>query len=59
MRSRISVMISVMAFLSVLGGKCRLVDYLAANDVESSDKREPIGVNVHGIGSLSHEFRIA
>jgi hypothetical protein len=40
----------------VSGGKSRLVGDLAADDVQGSYEREPVGVEFGGIGGFGHEL---
>ena len=45
----------VVAVLSRPGGKCRLVGNLAADDVDTSDEGQPVGVKPGRFGGLGHQ----
>ena len=50
------MIVSDCAPFSVSGGKSRLVGDLAADDVEGSQERKPVGVKFGSVGGFGHQL---
>ena len=54
-RSSSSARVALTVRASLPGGKCRLVDDLAAHDPQGAGERDPVGVVVAVLGGLVHQ----